>query len=374
MREAGLIRAAGLALLLAGCIPAADRPVPVTRPEPPAPAPAPAPAAVDQRQPDPAPTADDRQAPVSARRDVAQLPAPRPAWEARQVAPDARAVAAQRYTVRRGDTLGAIAARTGAGVDAIARANGLAPPYPVRVGRTLDVPGGRYHLVRAGQTGIAIARAYGVPWTEVIAANALSEPYLLRAGQRVLIPRAAGGAVSAAERAAAFTLDVDTILTGGEPAVVAGQAPATPVASSRRVLAPSAATVAPAALPGRFVWPVDGTIVRRFGPGATGERNDGIKIAIPLDTPVRAIADGTVAYVGSEVPALGGLVIVRHGGGWTSVYGHAGTLLVQRGQAVRRGQVIARSGESGYADRPELHFELRRGRTPVDPMTQLPHR
>ena len=122
------------------------------------------------------------------------------------------------------------------------------------------------------------------------------------------------------------------------------------------------------------VAPVDGTIVRRFGPGATGERNDGIKIAIPLDTPVPAIADGTVAYVGSEVPALGGLVIVRHGGGWTSVYGHAGTFLVQRGQAVKKGQVIARSGESGYADRPELHFELRRGRTPVDPTMQLPHR
>lgn len=371
-----MTRAAALALLLTGCIPAAERPAPA----PPIDAQA-AEAAGHTGGEEAVTTTGEQVAPAPApvrtrgdRRDVAQLPAPRPAWEARPVAPDARAVAAERYTVRPGDTLGAIAARTGAGVDAIARANALSPPYPVRAGQTLAIPGGRYHLVRAGQTGIAIARAYGVPWREVIAANALDEPYLLRAGQRVLIPRAPGAPVSAAERAAAFTLDVDTILTGGEPAVVAGQAPATPVASARRVLAPSAATVAPAALPGRFVWPVDGTIVRRFGPGATGERNDGIKIAIPLDTPVRAIADGTVAYVGSEVPALGGLVIVRHGGGWTSVYGHAGTLLVQRGQAVRKGQVIARSGESGYADRPELHFELRRGRTPVDPTTQLPHR
>ncbi|MBY9064612.1 peptidoglycan DD-metalloendopeptidase family protein [Sphingomonas yunnanensis] len=369
MREPAVTRAAVLPLLLAGCIPAAERPAPivapaVTFPAEPVIGPAPKP---DHQRPPTAP-------PQRAHRDVSKLPAPRPAWEARQVTPDARSIAAQRYTVRPGDTLGAIAARTGAGADAIARANALAPPFPVRAGQTLAIPGGRYHLVRAGQTGIAIARAYGVPWREVIAANALDEPYLLRAGQRVLIPHTPGGAISAAERAAAFTLDVDTILTGGEPAVVAGQAPATPVASPRRVLAPSAATVAPAALPGRFVWPVDGTIVRRFGPGATGERNDGIKIAVALDTPIRAIADGTVAYVGSEVPALGGLVIVRHGGGWTSVYGHAGALLVQRGQAVRKGQVIARSGESGFADRPELHFELRRGRTPVDPTTQLPHR
>lgn len=373
MREAGVRRGLAFALLLAGCIPAAERPEPAV-----APIIAPDLSLSDEPVLESYPGAAFQRPPAApahrAARDVEQLPAPRPAWDTRPVTPDARPVAAQRYTVRRGDTLTAIAARTGAGVDAIARANALAAPYPVRVGQTLDVPGGRYHLVRAGQTGIAIARAYGVPWNAVIAANALSEPYLLRAGQRVLIPRVADARASAAERAAAFTLDVDTILTGGEPAVVPGQSPATPVTSARRVLAPSAATVAPAALPGRFVWPVDGTIVRRFGPGATGERNDGIKIAIPLDTPVRAVADGTVAYVGAEVPALGGLVIVRHGGGWTSVYGHAATLLVQRGQAVKKGQVIARSGESGFADRPELHFELRRGRTPVDPTTQLPHR
>lgn len=126
--------------------------------------------------------------------------------------------------------------------------------------------------------------------------------------------------------------------------------------------------------PGHFAWPVNGTLVRRFGPGASGERNDGIKIAVPAGTPVQAAAAGTVAYVGDGIAALGGLVIVRHGGGWTSVYGHASKLLVQRGQAVKAGQTIALSGETGYADRPELHFELRRGRVPVDPLTQLPRR
>ena len=79
-----------------------------------------------------------------------------------------------------------------------------------------------------------------------------------------------------------------------------------------------------------------------------------------------------VAYVGNGVAAMGGLVIVKHGDGFTSVYGHASQLLVQRGQAVKRGQTIARSGDSGFADRPELHFEIRRGRTPIDPLAQLP--
>ena len=131
---------------------------------------------------------------------------------------------------------------------------------------------------------------------------------------------------------------------------------------------------APDRLSSAFQWPVRGSVVKRFGPGASGERNDGIKIAVPLDTPVLAAADGVVAYVGSDIPALGGLVILRHGEGWTSVYGHASQLLVRRGQSVKKGQMIALSGNSGFADRPEVHFELRQGRTPVDPVPRLPAR
>ncbi|WP_019517219.1 M23 family metallopeptidase [Sphingomonas sp. Mn802worker] len=305
---------------------------------------------------------------------VAQLPAPAPAWEARPVEADAREVETQEYTVAPGDTLSRVADRTGVAAEAIARANDLVEPYTIQVGERLTIPGGRYHLVRAGQTGIAIARAYGVPWSQVIAANQLAEPYTLRTGQRVLIPGTSTRSVSAAQRAAAFTLDVDSILTGGEPAVAVNQAPAKAVATPRRVLAATTPVAAPLGSPGQFAWPATGQLIRRFGPGGSGERNDGIKIALPLQTPIKATADGTVAYVGDGIAALGGLVIVRHGGGWTSVYGHASKLLVQRGQAVKKGQTIALSGDTGFADRPELHFELRKGRTPVDPIRQLPSR
>ncbi|KQT32270.1 hypothetical protein ASG29_10650 [Sphingomonas sp. Leaf412] len=357
-----MTRAAALVapLLLGACIPGGGYDVP-----PPAPPPR---AEPPQAEPLPAPVVE------SPATGVSQLPAPRPAWESRPVAPDARAVEDQRYTVRPGDTLTAVAARTGAGVEAIARANALPRPDAIAAGQVLAIPGGRYHLVRPGQTGIAIARAYGVRWAEVVAANALAEPYVLYVGQRVLIPGDAARRPSAAERAAAFRLDIDSILTGGQPAVAANRPPAKPVAGPRRVLPSTTAVVGTPPAPGRFAWPVDGRIVRRFGPGASGERNDGIKIAVPADTPVKAAADGDVAYVGDGIAALGGLVILRHGGGWASIYGHAGKLLVRRGQAVKRGQTIALSGETGYADRPELHFELRRGRTPVDPVGQLPRR
>ena len=334
------------AALTAACIPGGDRPA---------------------RQP---PTPIQPEAPG----EVAQLPAPPPAWETRGVAATAREVTARDYVVARGDTLRRIAEVTGAGSEAIARANGLAAPFVIYPGQRLAIPAGRYHQVRAGETGIAIARAYAVPWDRVVAANQLAEPYILRTGQRLLIPGEAGRAPSAAERAAAFTLDIDDIVTGGEPAIAETQKPTPPAPTAKRVLPATAAVAAPAALTSGFAWPVDGAVVRRFGRGASGVRSDGIKIAAPLETPIVAAADGVVAYVGEGVAALGGLVIVKHGDGWTSVYGHASKLLVQRGQAVKRGQRIALSGETGFADRPELHFELRKGRTPVDPLSQLPKR
>ena len=304
---------------------------------------------------------------------VQALPAPRPAWEARPVAPDARAISDSTYVVAPGDTLRAVAERTGAGLDAIARINGLSPPYVIRVGQRLTIPGGRYHLVKPGESGIAIARAYGVEWSRIVAANDLQEPYILRAGQRILIPGSNATPTSLADRASAFTLDIDDILTGGEPAAAPDQVAAKPVTTPKRVLPPTAVVEAPTRLTGgAFLWPVDGRIVKRFGPGKSGERNDGIAIAVPLATPIHATADGVVAYVGDGIAALGGLVIIKHGSGWTSVYGYASKLLVQRGQKVKRGQTIALSGATGFADQPEVHFELRKGRTPVDPTGELP--
>ena len=366
--------AAVMAVLLGGCIPSVDgdqagydAPPPIEQPRRDA-APSLDRDAFDERGTSEAP---DR--PMH-RVDLAAPALARPAWEARPVVANARTVEDGEVVVAPGETLGRIAVRSGAALEAIARANDLPPPYAIRAGQRLHIPGGRYHLVRSGESGIAIARAYGVEWSRIVAANQLAEPYVLRAGQRIAVPGAAAGPGNrAAERAAAFRLDIDDILTGGEPALAANQAPVRPTTRPTRALPPSAAVAPPARLAGGgFVWPVDGRVVKRFGRGASGERNDGIKIAVPVTTPIHATADGVVAYAGDGIAALGGLVIVKHGGGWTSVYGYASKLLVNRGQAVKRGQTIALSGDTGFADRPEVHFELRRGRTPVDPQGQLP--
>jgi lipoprotein NlpD len=204
--------------------------------------------------------------------DVRRLPAPPPAWQARKVQADSRVVSGRTYTVQPGDSLRSISGKTGAGSEAIARANNIPAPFVIRVGQKLVIPGGRYHLVRDGETGIGIAVAYGVAWSRIIAVNDLEEPYILRTGQRLLIPDdmipVTGRPETIEQRASRFHLDlgVDDIVTGGQPAIAEKAKPAAPTASSARVLAPTTPVAAPARLAGGFQWPTASRSQPRWTP------------------------------------------------------------------------------------------------------------
>jgi murein DD-endopeptidase MepM/ murein hydrolase activator NlpD len=130
------------------------------------------------------------------------------------------------------------------------------------------------------------------------------------------------------------------------------------------------AAPATAAGPG-FRWPARGRVITGFGPKPTGQQNDGINLAVPEGTPVKASDDGVVAYAGNELKGYGNLVLVRHSNGYVTAYAHASELLVKRGDSVKRGQLIAKSGQTGNVTSPQLHFEIRKGATPVDPMQFL---
>jgi murein DD-endopeptidase MepM/ murein hydrolase activator NlpD len=137
---------------------------------------------------------------------------------------------------------------------------------------------------------------------------------------------------------------------------------------------PSAAS--PAAKPARDAgpslrWPVKGRVIAGFGPKTNGQQNDGINLSVPEGTPIKAAEDGTVAYAGNELKGYGNLVLVRHPNGFVTAYAHAKELMVKRGDEVKRGQIIASSGQTGNVDAPQLHFEVRKGQSPVDPMPLL---
>jgi murein DD-endopeptidase MepM/ murein hydrolase activator NlpD len=121
-----------------------------------------------------------------------------------------------------------------------------------------------------------------------------------------------------------------------------------------------------------FQWPVRGNILVGYGPGASGTQNDGINIGAPSGAPIHAANDGVVAYAGNELRGFGNLILVKHADGWTTAYAHCETLLVKRGDRVKRGQEIARVGQTGSVGEPQLHFEIRRGSRALDPMSYLP--
>jgi murein DD-endopeptidase MepM/ murein hydrolase activator NlpD len=120
-----------------------------------------------------------------------------------------------------------------------------------------------------------------------------------------------------------------------------------------------------------FRWPVHGRVISAFGAKTNGQQNDGINVAVPEGTPVKAADDGVVAYAGNELKGYGNLVLIRHANGYVSAYANASELMVKRGDTIKRGQVIAHAGQTGNVTSPQLHFEIRKGSTPVDPAQYL---
>jgi murein DD-endopeptidase MepM/ murein hydrolase activator NlpD len=140
--------------------------------------------------------------------------------------------------------------------------------------------------------------------------------------------------------------------------------------------APAYAPVTSQALPPvgnapAFDWPVSGRVISDFGATANGGKNDGINLAASNDAPIHASASGTVTYAGDELKNYGNLVLVKHSGGYTTAYAHAGRLIVARGDFVTRGQIIGYVGQTGDVASPQLHFEIRSGTTPVNPRSYL---
>ena len=114
-----------------------------------------------------------------------------------------------------------------------------------------------------------------------------------------------------------------------------------------------------------------GRVLAGYGVAPSGAHNDGINIAAPKGAPVAAIDGGVVAYAGNEVRGYGNLVLVKHPNGWISAYAHCDELLVKRGDQISRGEIIARAGMTGSVTAPQVHFELRRGAKPVNPLDYL---
>ena len=306
------------------------------------------------------------------------------------------------------DTLDSLAKRYNVSPAAILQANGYKGPRVLSPGQQLIIPKqtavagaapslapaasrpvaaaagpSSVHIVNRGDTLISIARRNSVPVNELAKANNLDQTARLSLGMKLTVPGSKSVAAvplarpavvaAPAQPVAAVAAPSTKMASAGGPPQAARLASATtnvveekPVVEQASVK-PSEAT---GALP-TFRWPVRGKVITSYGSKTNGKSNDGINLAVPEGTPVKAAEDGVVAYSGNELKGYGNLVLVRHSNGYVTAYAHASELLVKRGDTIKRGQIIAKSGQSGEVGSPQLHFEIRKGSSPVDPLQFL---
>jgi murein DD-endopeptidase MepM/ murein hydrolase activator NlpD len=311
--------------------------------------------------------------------------------------------AAQATTVIVGtsDTLETLSHRYNVSTAAILQANGYKGPRALSPGQQLIIPPHQaaavaapalaapaskpvvttaapsVHVVNHGETLLSIAHRNHVPVAELARANNIEPSAKLKLGMKLNVPGAKTAAVPAVQPVASAEPVAATAVPATKMAAVSGDsqqkarlAQATAPLETPSVETPVKAAEATGAVP-TFRWPVRGKVITSYGAKTNGKANDGINLAVPEGTPVKAAEDGVVAYSGNELKGYGNLVLVRHANGYVTAYAHASELLVKRGETIKRGQIIAKSGQSGEVGSPQLHFEIRKGSTPVDPLQFL---
>ena len=327
-----------------------------------------------------------------------------------------RSVAAARPAAQNGttiivgtsDTLDLLAKRYNVSAAAILQANGYKGPRELSPGQQLIIPRqtavaaaapalapaaskpvaaaaapSSVHIVNRGDTLMSIARRNHVPVAELAKANNLDQSAKLSLGMKLTVPGSKSAAVAPVAQPVVAAVPAQPVApvaapatkmaaAGGPPQAARLASATTNVAEEKPVveqasIKPSEAT---GALP-TFRWPVRGKVITSYGAKTNGKSNDGINLAVPEGTPVKAAEDGVVAYSGNELKGYGNLVLVRHSNGYVTAYAHASELMVKRGDTIKRGQIIAKSGQSGEVGSPQLHFEIRKGSSPVDPLQFL---
>jgi|GEM_PF-259060 len=259
------------------------------------------------------------------------------------------------HVVVPGETLGGVSHRAQVPRILIIEANHLKAPYVLHAGQKLALPRTRHHVVKAGETGFDIAYRYGVSYSSIAVANGLSPDARLREGQKLLIPTVVKSPGPAERSAGNTAAKADKTSGGDQPAIAA----------------------APDDKP-RFLWPLEGKMRRGFIAKTRdmegGDFHNGVDIVAKEGTIVRTSAPGEVIFAGREPDSFGNLVVVEHSRGLQTAYGFLSKLTVKRGDKVKAHERVGFVGHSGRATRDELHFEIRRGDKPVDPLPLLPPR
>ncbi len=296
------------------------------------------------------------------------------------------------HNVMFGDTLYSIANRYNLPMRDIVVLNRIQPPYRLYTGQRLKLPPPQEYRVRQGDTLYGVSRSFGVNSSEVAQLNNVKPPYALRVGQVLRLPSVtrktaavAKSAVSSGQRAPVSEVSKGSSVSppkkpviASKPAVIRDGVPV-PQAKPSNVITPSykpkskpvkvsrVVSKTPKRSASKFLRPVRGKILSRYGAKKSGLHNDGINIEAARGSPVKAAENGVVVYAGNALKGSGNLILVRHESQWMTAYGHLDSISVRQGQTVKRGAAIGKVGSTGSVSTPQLHFEVRRGTAAMNP-------
>lgn len=283
------------------------------------------------------------------------------------------------HTVLPGDTVYKIAQNYQLPMREIITLNKIEAPYVLNTGYRMRLPRPNEHTVRQGDSVYSVARMYETSINRLVQLNDLQAPYKISQGQKLRLPTPTMKAQEVnfrqpqidtpAQTSPVKPVERETIKKEGADVVTPSSKPRVQQASAARAQIPKSTPKMSGT--GRFMKPVNGRIISDFGPKAGGLHNDGINIQAVRGTAVRAAENGVVVYNGDDLESYGNLILVRHQGGKMSAYAHLEKTLVTRGMKVTRGQSIGTVGSTGQVDTPQLHFEIRKGSTPLNPTKYL---
>tara|TARA_R110001592_G_scaffold20926_1_gene84532 strand:- start:4859 stop:5884 length:1026 start_codon:yes stop_codon:yes gene_type:complete len=301
------------------------------------------------------------------------------------------------HTVASGDTLYSVASRYKLPMRDIAILNRMKPPFKLYEGQRLKLPPPQEYRVQHGDTLYGVSRMFDVNSSEVARMNDISSPYILKPGQLLRLPsvvrkvKVASSSSSAAGKTVAQNTGVQSVSVPvvektalstsstppppnkpSQPAIIKDGVPVPQgkpryEAPQKPIKITKVTTKTPKRSSSKFMRPLGGKIISGFGPKKSGLHNDGINIAAARGTSVKAAENGVVVYVGNALKGSGNLILLRHENQWMTAYAHLDKMSVRKGQTVRRGSVIGKVGSTGSVSTPQLHFEVRRGTSALNP-------
>jgi murein DD-endopeptidase MepM/ murein hydrolase activator NlpD len=247
-----------------------------------------------------------------------------------------------------GDSLYSISKREGVSIRSIIEVNNLEPPFILYEGKELIIPISKIHIVQSGNTLWDIANCYKVSVIEIRALNNLKIKDKIYRGKKLFIPINEKNRNLRCKDTSKLIVKVDKRKKK--------------ILNKKNIVSNKT----------DYLWPVKGKILSKYGLLAKGLRNDGINISANKGDPVFASKAGKVVYAGNEIQAFGNLILIKHYDNKTTAYAHLDKIKVKKGQAVKKGEVIAALGNSGKVSKPQLHFELRDSNGPLNPLKYLP--